>query len=278
MGVTLRLVPGEARLFFEQEDLEDTLFALGSGEVAIYSRRSPTKLSPNEDAAAVLTTGENAVVLAVADGLGGAPAGQQASAIAVECLVQAVRDAAEAGREVRAGILDGFERANEEVLRLGLGAGTTLTVAEVQAGSVRAYHAGDSFVLLVGNRGKLKMQTISHSPVGYGVEAGLLDERAAMYHEERHVISNVIGSSDMRIDVGTPQSLARRDTLVLASDGLSDNLHTGEIVERVRRGPLAKVARSLAEVAWSRMESGGEDGTPSKPDDLTFLVFRLRTS
>ena len=276
MGVTLRLVPGEARLFFEQEDLEDTRFALGKGEVAIYSRRSPAKLSPNEDAAAVIATGDGSAVLAVADGLGGAPAGQQASSLAAESLVQSVREAAASGREIRSGILDGFERANEAVLRLGLGAGTTLTVAEVQGSSVRPYHVGDSFVLLTGNRGKLKMQSISHSPVGYGVEAGLLDERAAMYHEERHVISNVIGSNHMRIDVGSSQSIARRDTLVLATDGLSDNLHTVEIVERVRRGRLENVARELASVAWSRMEGGGDD-SPSKPDDLTFLVFRLKT-
>jgi serine/threonine protein phosphatase PrpC len=276
MGVTFHLAPGEARLFFEQDHLEEMLFALGIGEVAIYSRRSPTKLSPNEDAAAVLATGEDSAVLAVADGLGGAPAGQQASSIAVESLVQSIRDAATEGREVRTGILDGFERANDEVLRLGLGAGTTLTAVEVQGHSVRPYHVGDSFVLLTGGRGKLKMQTISHSPVGYGIESGLLDERTAMYHEERHVISNVIGSNVMRIDVGTPQTMARRDTLVLATDGLSDNLHTGEIVDRARRGRLADVARRLADVARSRMEGGEGTDNPSKPDDLTFLVFRLR--
>lgn len=274
MGVTPRLVPGEARLFFEQDDLEDTSFVLGAGEVAVYSRRSPAKLAPNEDAAAVLVTSEDGAVLAVADGLGGAPAGQQASSIAVECLVESVREATAEGREVRAGILDGFERANEEVLRLGLGAGTTLTVAEVLSRSVRSYHVGDSFVLLAGGRGKLKMQSLAHSPVGYGVEAGLLDERAAMYHEERHVISNVIGSSAMRIDVGTPRALAPRDTLVLATDGLSDNLHTEEIVDRARRGRLEEAARRLADLARRRMEGSGEGGSPSKSDDLTFLVFR----
>lgn len=277
MAVTAtRLARREARLFFEQEDLEETLFVVGSGEVAVHSRRSPVKTTPNEDAAAVLATGDYGAVLAVADGLGGAPAGQQASSMAVECLVQSVRDAVSEGREVRAGILDGFERANEEVLRLGLGAGTTLTVAEIQGRSMRPYHVGDSFVLVTGNRGKLKMQTISHSPVGYGIESGLLDEHAAMHHEERHVISNVIGASDMRIDVGFPQELDQRDTLVLASDGLSDNLRTREIVDCVRKGPLAKVASELAGRVRARMEGGGGED-PSKPDDLTFLVFRLRS-
>ena len=73
-----------------------------------------------------------------------------------------------------------------------------------------------------------------------------MDETDAMHHEDRHVISNVIGSTDMRIEVGSAIKIAPRDTLVLASDGLSDNLHLPEIVECVRKGPLASVARELA--------------------------------
>jgi serine/threonine protein phosphatase PrpC len=77
----------------------------------------------------------------------------------------------------------------------------------------------------------------------------------------------------MRIDVGLPVELARRDTLLLASDGLSDNLHMDEIVATVRKGPLRETTRQLARRALDRME-GGKDGEPSKPDDLTFVVFR----
>ncbi len=95
-----------------------------------------------------------------------------------------------------------------------------------------------------------------------------------MHHEDRHVISNVIGSADMRIEVGSAIKIAPRDTLVLASDGVSDNLHLPEIVECVRKGLLAAVARALASRVRKRMESKSE-GEPSKPDDLTFVIFRL---
>jgi serine/threonine protein phosphatase PrpC len=78
----------------------------------------------------------------------------------------------------------------------------------------------------------------------------------------------------MRIDVGLPIELARRDTLLLASDGLTDNLHTDEIVGTVRTGPLGQTTRRLAERALGRMVSGSQD-EPSKPDDLTFVIFRL---
>ena len=51
-------------------------------------------------------------------------------------------------------------------------------------------------------------------------------------------VSNVLGASDMRIEVGSQRRIAPRDTLLIASDGLSDNLHTEEIVALLRTGPL----------------------------------------
>jgi serine/threonine protein phosphatase PrpC len=269
MGLVLG--SNEARIFCEQEHLDSECFEVATGEVALFSRRSPAAGSAaNEDAAAILSTRDEATVLAVADGLGGAPAGQHASALALESLVEAVKSN---DGELRGGILSGFDRANERVMALGRGAGTTLTVVEVREDSVRAYHVGDSFVLLTGNRGKVKMQSISHSPVGYGVESGLLDPDAAMHHDERHFVSNVVGTADMHIEVGSLIPMGLRDTLVLGSDGLSDNLHVGEIVQSVRKGSLASASRKLAQRAAERMERG-EGGAPSKPDDLTFLLYR----
>ena len=275
MGVREKLAKDEARLFFEQEHLDDAVFAVGGGVVALHSSRSPAKDSPNEDAAGIVAAGADRAVLAVADGLGGAPAGGQASAIAINCIARAAEDALREGHELRYGILNGFEAANEEVLTLGVGAATTLTVVEIEGASVRPFHVGDSFMLITGQRGKVKSQTIPHSPTGYAVASGLLDEKEALHHEERHVISNVIGSTEMRIDVGSPIELAANDTLVLATDGLSDNLLTPEIVELVRKGPLEKASQAMARRAEKRMELADGDA-PSKPDDLTFLIFRLR--
>lgn len=272
--VVENLSEGETRLFFEQDALDSRVLRVPEGVVAVHSTRSPVKETPNEDAAAVIHAGSFGVVLAVADGMGGAPAGGQASAIAVQCLADSVASAMKDGTQLRSGILNGFESANQAVLDLGVGAATTLTVAEVDGVTARHYHVGDSLILLTGQRGRIKMQSIPHSPVGYGVESGLLDETEAMYHEERHVISNVIGSADMRIEVGSALELKPRDTLLLASDGLSDNLHLSEIVEQVRKGALAGVTHRLAEAARERM-SPAKGPQPSKPDDLTFLLFRL---
>lgn len=275
MGVKMPLRSGEARLFSGEDRLEDAVFSTAEGDLVVFSARSPVKQTPNEDAAAVIGTAEGGAILAVADGLGGAPAGQLAARVAVESIEQALSHARDEGHDSRWGILNGFERANERILALGVGAATTLTVVEVSSRSVRAFHVGDSFALVTGGRGRIKLQTIPHSPVGYGIESGLLDEKDAIHHEERHIVSNAIGSSDLRIDVGLPLELAARDTLLVASDGLSDNLHMEEVVTALRKGPLERAAKSLADRALDRMR-GGSEGDPSKPDDLTFVIFRPR--
>ena len=95
-----------------------------------------------------------------------------------------------------------------------------------------------------------------------------------MVHEDRNLISNVIGSEEMRIEIGPTLELARRDTLLLASDGLSDNLYPREIVEAVRKGRLARAGEHLLATCRRRMQN--PDGSnPSKPDDLTFVAYRM---
>lgn len=265
--------PEEAKLYFDQDMVEAELHGIAGGFAAVYSARCPGKETPNEDAAALIPYDQRSGVLVVADGLGGDRAGEQASGIAIRALKSALEQAARDGEMLRTAILNGIERANRAVDALGVGAGTTLAAVEVQDNSVRSYHVGDSMILLVGGRGKIKLQTVSHSPVGFAVEAGLLDEAEAMHHEARHVVSNVIGTSDMRIEVGSRRKLAPRDTLLIASDGLFDNLRVDEIVARLRKGPFEAVVRRVAADSQQRMTQP-TDEQPSKPDDVTFVAFR----
>lgn len=247
---------------------------IASGTAAIYSAKSPDKEGPNEDAAALIFVDPKSVVLAIADGLGGHRSGVQASSLALQKLAQAIEKTG-GGGNLRKAILDGFEAANHAVMDLGVGAATTMVVVEICDRTIRTYHVGDSFIMTVGQRGKIKLQTISHSPVGYALESGILDEEEAMQHEERHVVSNVIGAKDMRIEIGTRRKLKPRDTLLLASDGLADNLTKEELVDRIRKGKLSAVAAGLAQEGRDRMLHPKE-GQASKPDDMTFILFRLR--
>lgn len=263
----------EAKVYLERDMVEGRLHRIGLGEAIIHSSRAPDKETANEDAAALVPFSNMSGVLAIADGAGGQRDGAQASALAIDELRSAINDAARADKDLREAILNGIERANRAVSALGTGAATTLAVVELQDQTVRTYHVGDSMILVAGQKGKIKLQTISHSPVGYAVHAGVLDETEAMHHEDRHLVSNIIGSSDMHIEVGSTAELAPRDTLVMASDGLFDNLHMEEIVEYTRRGKLPVAAQKLANACRKRMTDARKD-RPSKPDDLTFILFR----
>jgi serine/threonine protein phosphatase PrpC len=168
-----------------------------------------------------------------------------------------------------------METANSQVCELGTGAATTMAVLEIGGDLIRPYHVGDSAILVVGNRGRVKMHTMAHSPVGYAVQAGVLDEQEAIFHEDRHLVSNFIGDREAHIEVGSPRKLNQRDTVVMGSDGLFDNLQVSEIAEIVRKGPILDAATRLAETATRRM-ANLEPDLPSKPDDLTFVLFRMR--
>ncbi|HEX9793859.1 MAG TPA: protein phosphatase 2C domain-containing protein [Planctomycetota bacterium] len=262
-------------LLVDQDMESAAAYDFAAGRVLLRTNRMPGKETANEDAVALIPFAPGRGVIAVADGVGGRPSGDLASALALQALRASITEAALAGDFLRESILNGIERANRVVLERGGGGATTLSIAEVREDAVRSYHVGDSLILITGQRGRVRMQTVAHSPIGYAVESGLLGEREAMVHEDRHLISNMIGASDMRIEIGPVLRMARRDTLLIASDGLSDNLTSDELVDSVRKGALDDVAARLHATASRRM-AGAPDGHPSKPDDLSFVLFRRR--
>jgi len=260
--------------YFQSEMAAPVTHAIAGGEAVVFAVSAPAKQTPNEDAIALIPLGDRDGVLAVADGVGGLPGGEQASNLALRRLEAVVREGF-LGKEIglRAAILDGIDSANRALLDEGSAGATTLAVAEIRDGRLRTYHVGDSVILLTGQRGRIKLQTIAHSPVGYAVESGILNEREAMEHADRHLIDNVLGAADMRIEIGPDVGVSRRDTLLLATDGLADNLFPEEIVEAIRKGCMDAGAEMLCSVSRRRMLEPRE-GVPSKPDDLSFITWR----
>ena len=247
--------------------------AFAGGLVLASSTRCPGVERANEDSLALLPVAERAGVLLVADGMGGGPAGEAASRLAVERVAAALDGVEVSEAALRAAVVTGIEQANEAVLALGGGAATTLSAVVLFDGRARPLHVGDSDIVLFGQRGRVRHQSVAHGPTGFAVEAGMLAPDDAVVHDERHLVSNILGNRDMRIEIGPPLALAPRDTLLLASDGLTDNLYLDEIIELTRRGPLARAATALRARALARM-TGAETGRPSKPDDLSFVLFR----
>ncbi len=270
------LAPSEARTYLNADMLEPDVFELAGGTVAVLSMRRPEKTTANEDAAAVIAAGDGSGVLVVADGCGGMAAGEQAARLAIEALTHHVAaTAAPEGPPVRTAILDAVESANRAIMDMKNGAGATLAVVQLDHGEAKPYHVGDAQILLVGNRGKVKLLTTSHSPVGYAVEAGMLEEHDAMDHEERHLVSNYLGFEGMHVEVGSVRKVSTHDGLLIASDGVLDNLLLDEIVQLLRTGSAARSASLIGALAWKRMIEP-QNGRPHKPDDMTLIVFTQR--
>ncbi|MDH3621689.1 MAG: protein phosphatase 2C domain-containing protein [Gammaproteobacteria bacterium] len=255
---------------FEPDQVE---VGVAGGLAVGRCQKDPGKQTENEDTVAIIPYGPGAAVLVVADGAGGLPAGKRASLTAVTTLAAALQTAMDKTMLLRTAILNGIEAANDAVLALANGSATTMTVITIEGLIARSYQIGDSEALVVGQRGVIKLQTTAHSPTGFAVEAGFLDEREALHHAERHLVSNFLGTSEMRIDVGAGVELRPRDTVLVASDGLTDNVHLEEIVERIRTGGLEESAADVIRLADRRM-AGPTAGQPSKPDDLSLILFR----
>jgi serine/threonine protein phosphatase PrpC len=261
----------EAVLYLDRERKGPTLTPFADGEVVVVTRRGPDK-AVNEDALALLPyPGGGTLVLT--DGMGGQNAGERASRLTLETIAGRLEEAAAQGQALRHALVDGVEAANRAVREMGLGAGATLAAVILNQGRARSLHVGDAVAAHLGQRGRVKGWTLAHSPTSYAVEAGLLDEEEAMHHDDRHLVTNFVGDEGMRLEVGPAQVVARRDTLLLASDGLVDNLRPEEVIELARAGPLERAAARLLELAQDRM-AGREPGGPCKPDDLTLAMYR----
>ena len=263
----------EAIVLTRSDDEAVTEGTAAGGSFVAYSATAPDKATDNEDTVAVLPVAADIVVLVVADGAGGLPAGKQASLTVVEALRESLRQIGGDAAQLRSAILNGLEIANEVVMNRGNGSATTATVVSIDGLVARSYQVGDSEAMVIGQRGRVRSQTTTHSPTGFAVEAGLLDQRDALHHEERHLVSNFIGTADMRIEMGSGLTLNPRDTVLLASDGLMDNVHLHEIADLIRKGPIAEAARSLTSLARRRMTVETMH-QPCKPDDLSVILFR----
>lgn len=242
-------------------------------QIAFYTSRAPDKQSPNEDCAGWINLGDGHQVFMVADGLGGLPAGNEISVLAVETILQSLSMEGRNG-DLRASIMAGIDRANASILATATGGATTLVLLETEDHAIRPYHIGDSMILVTGQKGRIKYQSVPHSPTGYAVEAGLIGELEAMQHEQRHLVSNVLGSHDMRLEIGPRIVLSRYDTVLLASDGLADNLQLDLIIELIRKGRLEQCLARMTKLCRERMSVNQSQQETGHPDDLTILLLR----
>jgi len=229
-----------------------------------HASRSDTgrKRRRNEDAFVVQPP-----LFAVADGMGGAQAGEVASRLAVEALAD---DDGATGGEGR--VLALIQEANRRVYEHQgsnsdtSGMGTTITVALVEDGGVAIGHVGDSRAYLVRD-GVVEQLTQDHSLVAELIRSGKLSPEEAESHPQRSVITRALGS-DPDVDVDTFTVEARPgDVFILCSDGLTSMIGDEAILEAVERhrDDLDRAASELVQLA---NRAGGED-------NITVVCFEI---
>lgn len=252
-----------------QSDFEIPKLFLDLPHILYFSKKSPFKESCNEDALAIIPIPEG-YVFAIADGAGGHAKGEEASGLVLKNLKNALKASQITKDNIRATIVDSIEKSNKDLIASGTGARTTVTICEVINNKARGYQVGDSTLVICGQKGKLKYRSISHSPVGYGIEAGLIDEHEALDHPDLHYISNLVGESGMKIEIGPEIDLNSNDSIFLASDGIFDNFPPDKVIEIVRAGDLDQISQTLMGVINKEIYNTES----SKKDDISFILFK----
>ncbi len=206
-------------------------------------------------------------VFAVADGMGGARAGEVASRMAVEAFAEAPGE----GAEPEAQLVAIARAANRRIYELArsddtyAGMGTTLTAVMVSGHEVTVGHVGDSRLYRLRDGG-LERLTDDHSLVEEYVRAGRLAPEEAESHPQKSIITRALGvEPDVEVDTLTCDA-NHGDIYMLCSDGLSGMVSEHEMAEiLLERSSLEQAAHTLVDAA---NRAGGRD-------NITVVLFRL---
>ncbi|HET6508828.1 MAG TPA: Stp1/IreP family PP2C-type Ser/Thr phosphatase [Baekduia sp.] len=206
----------------------------------------------------------------LADGMGGAQAGEVASKTAVDVFAEqgGLPDGPGTYEERLAALV---ERANVQVHERALsdeqfaGMGTTLTVAYVGEDDLAIAHVGDSRFYVL-REGKLSQLTDDHSLVGELVRRGQISAEEAEDHPQRSIITRALGIEDEVVVDHFSWPVRDGDVFLLCSDGLTGMVPDARVAEIVAGAPdLSNAATRLVAAA---NEAGGRD-------NITVILFRV---
>ncbi len=198
----------------------------------------------------------------VADGMGGHAAGEIASKLAVDSVLQYLAEQEVMDETV---LKEAVIRANSAICSMSRqreecsGMGTTITMCCEQEDTLYWAHVGDSRMYLL-RAGELRQMTQDHSYVGDLLRSGQITKEEARVHPKRNLLTRAVGAErEIEIDTGAFPMQAG-DILLLCSDGLTNMVTEQEIQEELLRdrGELETAVARLIERA---NENGGTDNS-----------------
>lgn len=216
----------------------------------------------------------DALLLAIADGMGGHPRGDQAAQYAVDTCGAVFRRTVKPISDPISFLREMFAEAHRQVVQFGrrqrppIHPRTTCTVALLQSGLVWAAHVGDSRLYVL-RRGETLFRTRDHSYVEKLYTAGVITGSERSSHPRRNSVTRCLGGTGApdRVTVSEPFELERGDVVLLCTDGLWGAIDEGALGTSIREGQtLAPAIEELARRA-------AECRAPSS-DNVTAVALR----
>lgn len=232
--------------------------------------------SQNEDAFVLFEAEDNNQIeekgnlMVICDGMGGAKAGKEASAIAVQEIGRVYYQSKT--RDVRAAINQAIRAANQQIFSQSQhheeyrGMGTTVVAAIVKDDKAFIAHIGDSRCYLIRKR-EIAQVTEDHTIVQKMVNKGLITPEEAKNHPEGHILSRSLGV-DMNVEIDItmePLALKQGDILILCTDGLSNVVSKEEILQIAMAGTAQHAVEKLISLAKER----------GAPDNVTVQIAKV---
>ncbi|HEY0607064.1 MAG TPA: protein phosphatase 2C domain-containing protein [Herpetosiphonaceae bacterium] len=204
----------------------------------------------------------------VADGMGGAAGGREASRIAVEVLFHSYY--ADPDADIVAGLGRALQAANAKIHQHGLthpelrGLGTTIVVAVIRGNTLVVANVGDSRAYLL-RQEQLYQLSLDHTAVQEQVREGLLTPEEGATHPRRHVLSRNLGFRPKADPDFDTQTLRKDDLILLCSDGLWGTVEDDEIAAVLGQTDCETAVDTLINLANER---GG-------PDNISGIVIHV---
>lgn len=221
----------------------------------------------NEDTYGILED-EAFNLFLICDGMGGHNAGEVASALAKDTVLNFMRGIQQE-EDLLPSLIEAIKKANHEIYALSSkektmsGMGTTMTAALSHHGRLDVAHVGDSSLFVVYNN-EIKKITKDHSYVQELVDLGKVTEEDAKHHPNKNIITRAVGTNlHVEIEAYTRQT-NHEEIYLLCTDGLSDYLSAQEILEKLSGSQ--DMHKSMMELVEMAKERGGRD-------NITLVIF-----
>lgn len=235
-------------------------------KLSIYQESRIGGRSYNQDRQ-VIAHSREAIMLVVADGMGGHLQGEVAAQITIDLMSELFyQQATPTLSHPNRFLVNAISSAHQAILdyaadqRLPEVPSTTVVAAIIQQGMLYWCHVGDSRLYLLDNKHGMRLRSRDHSQVQRLIDQGKLTEEGARTHPERNKIYNCLGATtDPDIDIGEKQFLQAGSSVVLCSDGLWSQISDSEMEKVFIGRAVGQVMPALMNVAERRAGSSGDN-------------------